>query len=147
MSFSSTVPTEQFRIVDICDVSRPYVVGGDKLSLPINSRGLDVSGNYAFIGTDLGQFRIIDISNPANPFVVGGENLSFSNAVRAVKVVGSYAYLGIYDFNGINDQSLVILDVTKPTSPIQVSPVTIKGLVSEVRSLDVAGGFAYMVSY
>jgi len=53
----------------------------------------------------------------------------------------------IYDFNGINDQSLVILDVTKPTSPIQVSPVTIKGLVSEVRSLDVAGGFAYMVSY
>lgn len=147
MSFSSAVPTEQFRIVDISDVSCPYVVSGDKLSLPINSRGLDVSGNYAFIGTDLGQFRIIDISNPANPFVVGGESLSFSNAVRAVKVVGNYAYLGIYDFNGINDQSLIILDISEPTHPIQVSPVTVKGLVSEVRSLDVAGGFAYLVSY
>ncbi len=153
MSFAIDGAGNQFRILDISDPANPEILGGADLSLPGQARGLDVVGRYAYVGFEASVFpgddvfRIIDISDPTNPVVVGGEALTFDNSVRSIKVVGKYAYLGIYQFNGTLNKSLDIIDISDPYNPRKVSPTTISGLTAEVRSLDVVGKYAYLVSY
>ncbi len=150
MVFMSPTSTDQLRIVDISDPTNPKVVGGQNLSLPVyGARWIDVVGKYAYIGFENNPygFRIVDISDPTNPFIVGGDKLQFGSSIRGVKVVGKYAYLARYTPNGFSIASLIILDISDPYDPKVVSPDTIPGLVSEARSIDVVGKYAYLVSY
>lgn len=85
-----------------------------KISTP---RGVDVSGNYAYIadnGAD--ALVVVDISTPASPveigaiFGTGGPN--YLNGAYDVAVSGSYAYV----VSGV-DGRLVIIDISTPSKP------------------------------
>ncbi|MDH6089283.1 LVIVD repeat-containing protein [Umezakia ovalisporum] len=57
--------------------------------------GVEVVGNYTYVGDGGAGLQIIDISNPANPTLTGGYDTSGS--AYGVQVVGNYAYVADYD--------------------------------------------------
>ncbi|MFN6174349.1 MAG: DUF4347 domain-containing protein [Dolichospermum sp.] len=70
--------------------------------------GVQVVGNYAYIGDWGSGLQIIDISNPTTPTLKG--NYDTSGYALGVQVVGNYAYVG--DF----DSGLQIIDVSEFTN-------------------------------
>ena len=71
-----------------------------------------VQGDYAYVANSLAGFKIINISNPENPEQVGVFDIEDDGA-HHVAVQGEYAY--------VTFDSLVVLDISDPTSPIQIS--------------------------
>jgi hypothetical protein len=121
-------------IVNVTDKAAPAGVS----FLPKDgwTRGVEVSGNYAYICENTG-LRIADVSNPAAPAIVGtGWQLPGMGELWKVKVIGNSAYLP-YEKAGS-----IILDVTDPANPSEVSSFPIAG---KLRALGILGTNAYLV--
>ncbi len=142
----------------IIDISNPANPIGIMNIIPNNFGVLSgellrvaVSGDYAYtidwvtysdeiLTWNYNNFRIVDIRNPFNPQVVGtytyGGNGDLS--LIGVAVQGNYAYL-------LNDDGeLIILDISQPTNPVEISGTNIPG---NPHGIDVRGDFAYIASW
>ncbi len=75
-----------------------------------SARGIQVTGNYAYVADGDGGLQVIDVSNPANPVRVGGYDTSGS--ALGVHVVGNYAYVADYG------AGLQVIDVSNPANPV-----------------------------
>ena len=84
------------------------------------SRGVAVSGNYAYVAAETAGLQVIDLSNPANPQRVGGYDSS--GIALGVAVSGTYAYLA--DANN----GLQVIDVSNPANPQGVGGYDTSGL-------------------
>ena len=73
------------------------------------SRGVALSGTYAYVADMSAGLQVIDVSNPANPRRVGGYDTSGS--AHGVAVSGSYAYVAD------ERAGLHVIDVSNPANP------------------------------
>ncbi|MBD2443154.1 DUF4347 domain-containing protein [Dolichospermum sp. FACHB-1091] len=95
--------------------------------------GVQVVGNYAYVGDGYSGLQIIDISNPTTPTLKGNYNTS-GNAY-GVQVVGNYAYVAD-EYSGLQ-----IIDISNPTTP------TLKGnydTSGRAIGVQVVGNYAYV---
>jgi hypothetical protein len=112
-----TDPNEQLQIINISDLSDPFVVATS--SLP----GVDPAGSFPggvsiyyygdriYIGTKETagpEFHVFDVSTPASPIHLG--SLELFHNVNDIVVVGTNAYLATSDNSG----ELMIIDVSTP---------------------------------
>ncbi|MTJ23844.1 DUF4347 domain-containing protein [Dolichospermum sp. UHCC 0352] len=95
--------------------------------------GVQVVGNYAYVGDWNSGLQIIDISNPTTPTLKG--NYDTPNYAIGVQVVGNYAYVADY-YSGLQ-----IIDISNPTTP------TLKGNYDTsggAIGVQVVGNYAYV---
>ncbi len=92
-------------------------------------------GNYAYIAASEGGLYIIDVSDAENPTFVYQWNLLSGNA-RAVFISDNYAYVAY-------DRNLVILDISDPTAPSQVSNYFIGASCNDVL---IKNNYAFVVT-
>ena len=112
-----------FVIADISNPSNPVIISR---SLAASStafstvHGVWVEGQYAYFDQRTGtRFSVVNVSNPAAPSVVFTGNVSScgANSSRGIYGEGRYIYL-------IGTNTLCIIDVSNPASPVQVSTIT-----------------------
>nr|BFD62475.1 hypothetical protein BdHM001_11560 [Bdellovibrio sp. HM001] len=129
------VGNSKLSAVSLSDLNNIDIVG----SVSGAVQGLSISGNYAY-SCNGSALSIIDISNP-----VGLSLTSFSdpslNTCKDVEVVGNRAYVIT-----TTNKSLVILDISTPTSPSVLGSITHATRLSDLTSLEVSGNYAYAVS-
>lgn len=103
----------------------------------MNGSGIYVSGNYAYIYNLYGdsQIKIMNISNPANPTPAGAYNIP----VQSAYATGNYIYVA-------NADSLNIIDISNPLSPISIGSTDITGLGGYNDRIFVSGNYAYILS-
>ena len=97
------VPDEQthtFEIVSVCN-------------LPGYSRGIDISGDFAYIANDQGGLQIINISDPESTYIVGEYLTSVS--AQGVAVRENFAYVVLS-----SGQGLLVLDISDPSAPVEI---------------------------
>ncbi len=105
------------RIIDISNPASPRQKGyyrskGDTSSVTT----VAISGNYAYIDDEFNEvMATIDISDRANPVRVASFSTTALSFTWDIKISGNYAYL-----TGI-DPNIVIVDISDPTSPVQVN--------------------------
>lgn len=131
-----------------------YVVGNSKLSTVslsdlanINITGsvtgagqaLALDGNYAY-SCNGSTLSVIDVSNPASPSLTAFNDSSM-NGCKDVKIVGNRAYVVT-----TTNKSLVILDISTPTSPTVLGSITHATRLSNLVNVEVSGNYAYAVS-
>jgi hypothetical protein len=124
-----------FEVVEIADPLQPVRRGALNLtgfSEWGSVTGIHVSGDYAYLATEIG-LKIINVTNPAAPALAGS---SASIAFRSVAVAGNYAYL--VDSTG----RLRAFNVTNPASPTAAGSVALSADKTEVA---VAGNYAYVI--
>lgn len=118
----------------LVDVTGPasHVVGN--LPLPRYPVGLDVSGDYAYLGLGTWGVRIIDVSNPASP--VNRGQVDTPGEAQRIRVRDNIAYVA--------DQAgdLQILDIADPDAPRIASSYAKVGHCLDVA---LAGNYAYLV--
>lgn len=117
--------TDQLVVIDISDLSNPAAIAYASL-VGVNPAGSFPEGreifyynNRVYVGTreTAGpEFHIFDVSDPANPVHLGSRELN--HTIRQIIVRGNYAYLATSG----NQNELVILDVSDPTSVQPVFP-------------------------
>jgi hypothetical protein len=146
----------RLRIYDLAiDPVNPPLLGTCTipLAVDVSPRSLFVDGDYAYIthdandGTDQPALVVVDVNDPGAPTLV----TSFPGWVHPndVVVVNGFAYVADYaegSGNGIShstwqqSKGLVILDVSNPGRPVQVSTFKTHGTIRGVR---VFGNRAY----
>lgn len=125
--------TAGLRVLDVSNPASPFEVGFFDLG-NTKANNVVVSGNYAYIAYGASGLQIVDVSNHSSPVSVSF--LNWNAAVSTVFISGNFAYL-------LND-SLRIVNITNPLSPIQVSVTGSFGFYKS--TLFVSGNFAYTVS-
>ncbi|MGA1840100.1 MAG: MopE-related protein, partial [bacterium] len=137
------------RIIDISDKENPFEVGAFDPSGEIVARDIYVSGDYAFIASevDINSLKgygliIIDVSDKKNPSKVG--HFSPANANQALgKVVIDIYVMGEYAYITTNNRTFEIIDISNKEHPYRVSSYDIPGLTSSVY---IGGNYAYITS-
>ena len=89
-----------FEIVSVCN-------------LPGYSRGIDISGDFAYIANDQGGLQIINISDPESTYIVGEYFTSVS--AQGVAVRENFAYVVLS-----SGQGLLVLDISDPSAPVDI---------------------------
>ena len=134
-----------FVIADISNPSNPVIISR---SLAASStafstvHGVWVEGQYAYFDQRTGtRFSVVNVSNPAAPSVVFTGNVSScgANSSRGIYGEGRYIYL-------IGTNTLCIIDVSNPASPVQVSTITDSTHFAGNPSEYVLGQYDYVVS-
>ncbi len=120
-------------VIDVTVPSDPKVVG--QIAVPMEARGVAVSGNRVYIG-DSG-LQIIDVSDPAAPRLLGRVDYGDWYGVGAVAVSGRYAYLACAGY-GIR-----VIDVDNPDAPRESGSIR---AADEAVNIAVEGDFAAVVS-
>lgn len=92
--------THTFEIVSVCN-------------LPGYSRGIDISGDFAYIANGQGGLQIINISDPESTYIVG-EYLTKRDA-HGVAVRDTFVYLAM---PASMEGGLMILNVANPSEPV-----------------------------
>ncbi|MDB9537592.1 DUF4347 domain-containing protein [Dolichospermum planctonicum CS-1226] len=115
-------------------VFAPTLVGN--YDTPGFAYGVQVVGNYAYVGDWNSGLQIIDISNPTTPTL----KVTYDTYGTAcgVQIVGNYAYVADYN------SGLQIIDISNPTTP------TLKGNYDTsgyTRGLQVVSNYAYVADY
>lgn len=108
-------------ILDITQPHRPVQVS--HLPLAEHSRGVTVSGRYAYIATSDG-LQIVDVHNPLAPVALG---YVAAQGSRSVAVMNGYAYVARVDFG------FDIVDVANPAAPALVAQVEL-GYTSDISA-------------
>ncbi len=83
-----TNETSGLYIYDVSSPSAPTLIGKYE-NPPINSNGVYVSNNYAFMAHDKG-LQVLDVSDPTKPLPAAKIGFGFS---RKVRIRGNYAYV------------------------------------------------------
>ena len=129
-----TVADSGLQIVDISNPYLPVLVGTYGMSGM--GGNVIVSGKYAYVTNPTG-LSIIDISNPANPVLKGVNNDPRLQYSSVGFIAGKYAYVTYAD------PSLLIVDISDPTSPTIVGT---QGISGESDSVYVSGKYAYVTA-
>jgi hypothetical protein len=119
--------------LQIVDVSNPLMVETVSfLELEHSASGVDLAGDFAYLGNEDGGFLVIDVSDPTSPTLRGSviTGLSFQ-----VKVAGGLAYVTDWD-NG-----LFVVDVSDPDLPQIMGSAA---MANGARGIALAEGFAYV---
>jgi hypothetical protein len=111
---------EGLLILDISDASNPTVIGK---YAQIGAQAMSVQGDYAYIIFTSGLY-IINITNPFAPFLEG--YYTAIDWLSDVSVEGDFAYVA----QGAN--GLLILDVSTPSMPVELSEDTTFGVMKIV---------------
>ena len=121
-------------VYDISNPANPVQVG--KIALGGNTGNVYVQGRYAYITSNEPVLNIVDISNPNFPTI---GTVSVSGNPWDVFVQGRYAYV-----HGLT--TLDIVDISNPSSPVQVSTMAISAGTSGAE-IYVQGRYAYLTDY
>ena len=105
--------------IKIQDIQNPlnFVLEGSIDVEAYYSRGMQVSGNFAYI-VDMGDWfnsglNIVDISDPYNPFPRGNYSIGYPSFSVILAVKDDYAYIP-----DMMNELLVIVDVSNPDLPV-----------------------------
>jgi len=152
-------------VIDVSDPTNPTEVAfiqdtesGGSATVLDGAQGVYVSGKYAYVVSSLDDgLSIINISNLANVTEVGfiqdtesGGTATALDGATYVHVSGKYAYV-----TSENDDGLSVIDVSDPTSPVEVGYILgtesaesggIATVLNNPYGLYVSGKYAYVVS-
>ena len=118
--------TSGLYIVDVSNPSNPQEKGSIDLG-DNDFNDVYVSGNYAFVTTDLSENLIIlDISDKNNPTFVS--SLNIGDKLRCIALKGSYAYIG-------GRFGLYIVDVSDKNNPVLVKSIA-TGRINDIKIID-----------
>jgi hypothetical protein len=98
-----TIPDSGLAVVDVSDPGNPERIGF--CSLLGGVEDVEVSGNYAYVGTSIDGLHIIDISDPRHPLEIDDFR---GGAVAPLVIAGNYIYAA---YNG----RVFILDISVPS--------------------------------
>ena len=108
--------------------------------IPISgARGLEVQFRYLFVTSSEG-FHVVDVTHPAKPVVVEDAFRPLDDAWR-VYVARTYAYVAA------GNDGLVIMDVTKPEAPSELTRFTANGQLNDARDVIVGSTNASLFAY
>ena len=119
--------TSELVVVDVSSPSQPAITG--RVQFQGMAWGMDVSGDYAFVGVDKGHVEnggglaVVDLRVPSRPSVIGWYQC---NEALGVQVVGQRAYVAIWE------EGVAILDVSNPQKPTEVGRFSSPGAVYSV---------------
>jgi len=140
--------TDRLMIIDVSDKMNPTV---DKLILDgelggvdlTGAKGLDIEGNYLYVGTTT-KMEVIDISDTENPVHVGtaenGVGGVTINESQELQYVAEFGYVFVSIKSGVE-----IIDVSTPSSPTHVNLISITNYVALYRRLrmKIVGDYLY----
>ena len=140
------------RILDVSDPAAPFQLGAALPSSTIHD--IEVAGELAYTLNFSGQIRIFDVSDPTLPEEVGRFDIVADHPVRThdLEIFESRVYVteSIRLFPSSRSVCLVhILDVSKPTQPVEIGVLDIKEqilLEREIREISVEGDIAFISS-
>jgi hypothetical protein len=119
------------RVVDVSDPNNPYEAGH---SAAVPAFDVVVSNGYAYVASD--GLRVMSLANPTQPVEVGHTPVNDPNDYYTrVWAAGQYA------FAAHGQESVRMIDVHTPASPVVVGPLT---SLAYIRDLAVAGQLAYV---
>ncbi len=107
--YALTADDAGLHIIDVSDPYNPVEIGADETGYAL---GVAVSGSVAFV-TNADGVRAVDISDTKNPIIIG--SVATSEWAVKIRVIGGYAFVAGY-FG-----SLIVIDVSNPTSPTEVA--------------------------
>jgi len=116
------------QVLDVSDVNQPVCVGCLDFLYYLND--MDVCGNYVSILRG-SMYSIIDVSDPENPWTVGNRTADFNFCLTATE---DFVYVG-------GESGMQCIDVTDPTYPVALNPITTDDLVYEIAAA--GNGFVY----
>ncbi|MFO0795294.1 MAG: carboxypeptidase regulatory-like domain-containing protein [Candidatus Brocadiaceae bacterium] len=130
---------EGLHTIDVSDPTKPEVLGRYYTAFLSN---IFVSDKTAYVTDNDGDFRIFDVSNPKNPKLQGilADALVNTQDVEDIYVYGTRAYVafsGSWNWDG----GLLIIDISKPTSPKLISKYLVDG---DLFGVFVSGTTAYV---
>lgn len=140
-----------------CSPSTPIWLGSANVNHNVNA--ITVRGNYAYLATsnDNNELMVYDISNPGNITQVGGFNANRTGSDNedaiSLFVLGNRLYLGRDIVSSSSERDFYILDISNPTSPVELCPtcsVNLSSLVvpnisgSTITGIRVSGKFAFL---
>ena len=128
---------DDFYVVDITDTLNPIIT--DTLNLSGQLRGIDISGDYAFISSTDNSEEVyaVDVSNRSNINLVDSLNLPGNQNMRNIQVNGNY----LYATRDSSSSEFSIIDISNPTN---MSLTGSTNLSSRYRSVYIDGSFAYL---
>jgi len=163
-AYVASYTDDSLSIIDVSDPSSPVEVGsvndsswgGGSASALNGAYGVFVQGSHAYVASmDANGLSVIDVSDPSSPVEVGavtdseyGGSASTLEWPIDVFVAGDYAYVSSY-----GDEGLSVVDVSDPSSPVEVGYVTDTEQGGSASTMDsawdvfVVGGYAYVASY
>ncbi len=104
--------TGGLRILDVSNPANPALLGTAPLGG--ESRGVVVSGNYAYVAARDSGVYVVDVTNAGLPVRLSRINTS---RARGIAINGSNVYVAT------RDSGLVVLDITNPANPIWLTNV------------------------
>jgi hypothetical protein len=109
------------QVVNVSDRTNPSIVAS--LQLAGNSDNITLLGTRVYIAGGSAGMQVVDISNPLSPVLLGTFNTG--GTALDVTVTGTTAYIA-------NQTSLVIADVTSPSSIVQLGTLPLTGLIQGI---------------
>jgi len=106
-------------VIDIDTPQSPEIV--QTIDLETNTYDIEVHGDYAYACGSPGLF-IVDLSTPAEAEVVG---TLFGDYGVQVSVIDDYTYLA--------GESLVIVDTSDPSDPVEIDSIPLANLSTEIE--------------
>jgi len=100
------------------------------------SRGIAMSGSYAYVANDHGEMAVVNVADPVHPQQVGSCNNGV-NAPYDVAVAGQYAYVADYDYG------LRVVSISNPTAPVVVGSCATP---DKANAIAVSGSYAYIAA-
>lgn len=111
-------------------LTNPVLTSTSKINSNAQYNQVVLSGPYAYIANGSDGLRVYNVTNPAAPFSVGHTN---TGAGESITISGNYVFMG-------QSSSVVLIDVSNPTTPIKVAQAPTGDLV---LGLVVAGDYVY----
>lgn len=125
-------------ILDISDPLVPMILSTISLPAPDGGRELVVADQIVYVAAYGGGIRILDASDPSEPVEVGF--LQTASPAQDLAVAGPYIY-------AVTSNSLVIVDATDLTDPVQISSYPINNPPWFVPfNIAVANSYAYVTA-
>jgi hypothetical protein len=120
-------------------VVRRTVSGGSVWTAPA------VSGNYAYLGTDV-NISVFDISNLNAPVQVSTTTLN--RLVRGLEISGNYAYVAVQDTLPTQSSlpNLYVYDISNPSSLVQVASLKLAPNTSYSYAMTILGKYLYVAT-
>jgi hypothetical protein len=115
-------PDDSFKVYIVADPASPIFRGACRDS----GSTIAVTAGAAFIGDRWGLYAV-DVTNPANPHRVG----SWGSAIEGVTARGHLCYVTTFNPSTPGDIGFYILDVSTPSSPVQI------GFLDQAGGMDV----------
>ena len=123
--------------VDVSNPENPRSLGRHRISTSVQC--MDVSGQYAYVGSYDGDVRVVDIWDPTAMVSVG--SVVTPGTPAAIRITGDYAYMAE------GGAGLTVLDISEPTAPTVYSRCDFCEDLCSAQALDVSGHYAYVCDY